>query len=262
MVWSKSILPFHSKCFVCRLSAVDIWEQNLKLSYTFEILRSQGWLSQVPEEFAWELISRGTLREAGTRVCVHRAGDPQDGLRGIISGAFAIEMAPFERGPNLLHLFRTGDWMGEVELIKRLPNVVSVKATRPSEYIHIATSDIQDLALANPETWRWIGLLAVDHLLTAIGIMDDLTIRDSSRRIAALLLRLASVRSTDNRDDPEPEIDATQSDLSHLATLSRATIVEHLHRFEKAGLITRSYGKVKIANPKKFREYLLERGPI
>jgi len=222
----------------------------------FVVLRRQGWLSGVPDEFGRELVSRGTLRKAGTGEYVHRAGNPQDGLRGIVSGAFAIEMAPFERGPNLLHLFRPGDWMGEIELIKGLPNVVSVKATRPGAYIHIATSDIEELALANPKTWRWIGSLAADHLMTAMGIMDDLTIRDPSRRIAALLLRLAGVRSIDNRDDPEPEIDATQFELSHLTTLSRATIAGHLDRFAKAGLITRSYGKVKIANPKKLREYL------
>ncbi len=222
----------------------------------YVVLRRQGWLSGVPDEFGRELVSRGALRKADTGEYVHRASNPQDGLRGILSGAFAIEMAPFERGPNLLHLFRTGDWMGEIELIKGLPNVVSVKATRPGAYIHIATSDIEELALANPETWRWIGSLAADHLMTAMGIMDDLTIRDPSRRIAALLLRLAGVRSIDNRDELEPEIDATQFELSHLTTLSRATIAGHLDRFEKAGLITRSYGKVKIANPKKLREYL------
>jgi len=198
----------------------------------FVVLRRQGWLSGVPDEFGRELVSRGTLRKAGTGEYVHRAGNPQDGLRGIVSGAFAIEMAPFERGPNLLHLFRPGDWMGEIELIKGLPNVVSVKATRPGAYIHIATSDIEELALANPETWRWIGSLAADHLMTAMGIMDDLTIRDPSRRIAALLLRLAGVRSIDNSDDLEPEIEATQFELSHLTTLSRATIAGHLDQFE------------------------------
>ena len=229
---------------------------------SYVVLSRKGWLSSVPAEFGKELVSRGSLRKVGTGEYVHRTDDPRDGLRGIISGAFAIEMAPFERGPNLLHLFRSGDWMGEIELIMGLPNVVSVKATRPSEYIHIATSDIEELTLASPETWRWFGSLAVDHLMTAMGIMDDLTIRDPSRRIAALLLRLAGVRNIDDRNDAEPEIDTTQFELSHLATLSRATIVEHLHRFEKAGLITRSYGKVKIANPKKLREYLLERGPI
>ena len=237
-------------------------EEELVKNDSYVELSCAGWLSGVPAEFGRELVSLGALRKANTGEYVHRAGDRQDGLRGIVSGAFAIEMAPFERGPNLIHLFRSGDWMGEVELIKGLPNVVSVKATRPSEYIHITTPDIEKLASANPETWRWIGSLAAEHLLTAMGIMDDLTIRDPSRRIAALLLRLAGVRSIDKPDEPELEIDATQLELSHFSTLSRATIVEHLHRFEKAGLITRSYGKVKIANPKKLRQYLLERGPL
>ena len=219
-------------------------------------LSCEGWLSGVPVEFGRELVSLGELRKANTGEYVHRAGNPQDGLRGIVSGAFAIEMAPFERGPNLIHLFRSGDWMGEIELIKGLPNVVSVKATRPSEYIHIATPDIKKLASANPETWRWIGSLAAEHLLTAMGIMDDLTIRDPSRRIAALLLRLAGVRSIDRPIEPEPEIDATQFELSHFTTLSRATIAGHLDRFEKAGLVARSYGRVKLTNTKKLREHL------
>ncbi|WP_205388927.1 Crp/Fnr family transcriptional regulator [Sulfitobacter sp. JL08] len=234
----------------------------MKLSHTFEILRCQGWLSQVPEEFARELVSRGTMHEVQRGTHVYIAGENQDGLRGIVSGAFAIEMSPFERGPNLLHAFRPGDWFGEAETFQDLPKVVNVIATRKSQFIYINLRELEAMIASDPGIWRWIGALASMHLITALGIIDDMTIRNPESRITALLLRLGGVRTCDNPQDPKPEIDATQSDLAHLTAVSRATVSEHLGRMEKVGVISKTYGRIRLIKTDGMRQSLINQNNL
>ena len=116
-----------------------------------------------------------------------------------------------------------------------------------------------DLLVAEPEAWRWIGLLCGQHLIVALGVVDDASIRDPAQRIAALLLRLADVRDSDHAHDPTPQLDITQEDLAHLATVSRATVATHLADLERVGLIDRTYGRLTLLNPTKLRNRVNDR---
>ena len=216
-------------------------------------LKQTGWLAQTPASFANKLLARCALASANRRECVYRIDEQLDGLRGVVSGGFAFEIAPHERGPHLAHVFRPGFWFGELEQFAGISKVASITATRPSVFLHIGQSELMDLVGAEPECWRWLGLLGSQHLMLALGVIDDGSINDPGRRIAALLLRLADVRDADNPQDPTPELDITQEDLAHLATVSRATVVAHLDDLEKASLIGRKYGRLTLLDPQRLR---------
>lgn len=209
-------------------------------------LMRRGWLRGTPPRFADALLSRCQLRSAESGVAVYRIGAPCDGLYGVVSGGFAFEIAPYERGPNLAHFFRPGFWFGEAEIFDAQPQIATIVATRDSTYFHLSLSELRGLVSEEPETWRWIGQLCAQHLELTLGVIDDQMLRDPGERITAILLRLADVRQADNPDDPNPEIDVTQSDLAQLANLSRAAVVSKLQVLEREGLIVRSYGRVTL----------------
>jgi len=192
---------------------------------------------------------------------VYRLGEAPDGLRGVVSGGFAFEIAPHERGPNFAHLFRPGFWFGEAEMFDGRPKIATIAATRESVYLHLSRSQLSELIAEDLETWRWLGLLGGRHLEIALGIIDDSTLRHPGHRITAILLRLASVRLADIADDPQPELDLTQSDIAHLATLSRATVAEHLDKLEREGLVSRAYRRLTILDPAGMRERLMTCAP-
>ena len=221
-------------------------------------LKQHGWLANTPSAFADALLARCTFGTAERGQCPYQLGNPTDGLRGIVSGGFAFEIAPHERGPHLAHIFRPGFWFGELELFAGVPKIAMITATRPSVFLHLDQQAFTDLVTENPGAWRWIGLLASQHLELALGVIDDGSLREPGRRIAALLLRLADVRNCDNPHDPRPELDITQSDLAHLATVSRATIVAHLDELEQLGLIARSYGRLTLVDPAALRARVVD----
>ena len=59
--------------------------------------------------------------------------------------------------------------------------------------------------------------------------------------------------------DPQPEIDATQSELAHLTNISTATVATHLKLLEENGLVAREYGRLVILNPTRLRDRLRQR---
>jgi CRP-like cAMP-binding protein len=219
-------------------------------------LRRRGWLSGAPTRFTEALLARCQMGSAERGDAVYRIGAPWDGLRGVVSGGFAFEIAPYERGPNLAHFFRPGFWFGEAESFDARPQIATIVATRNSTFLHLTLSDLRSLVAEEPETWRWIGQLGGQHLELALGIIDDQMLRDPGARVTALLLRLAGARQADTPEDPRPEIDVTQSDLAQLANVSRATVVNKLQALENDGLIARTYGCVTLLDPGAMRARL------
>lgn len=217
-------------------------------------LRQHGWLASTPAAFADTLLSHSTLQAVERGECVYELGEQPDGLYGVFSGSFAIEIAPHEKGPNLAHVTGPGFWFGEGELFDRRPRFASFIATRPSVCVHVPFDALTKLATDEPEIWRWIGLLTSQHLILALGVIDDASLRDPGTRVSALLLRLADARNPGVPREPQPEIDVTQEDLSLLTALSRATVAAHLYKLEDIGLISRAYRRLKLLDPDALRK--------
>jgi len=232
-----------------------MWASDLDQAKGF--LRGHGWLTETPGEFADALLSRSTLKAAKRREVIYRIGDPLDGLRGIVSGGLAVEIAPNETGPNLAHIFRSGAWIGEAEQFDRRPRMVTMIATCDSVFLQIGQRDLEDLCAKEPESWRWLGLLATQHIDVSLCAIDDSLLRVPGQRINAILLRLADQRMADNQKS-SPAIDITQGELAILANVSRATVAGHLVALENDKLISRSYGRIVVLEPGLLRERLTQ----
>jgi CRP-like cAMP-binding protein len=219
-------------------------------------LKRQGWLSGTPPHFADALLAQCEMGSVERGTAVYRIGAQYDGLYGVVSGGFAFEIAPYERGPNLAHFFRPGFWFGDSESFDARPQIATIVATRSSTFLHLPLPKLRALATREPETWRWIGQLCAQHVELALGVIDDQIMRDPGERLAALLLRLADVRQADDPEDPQPVIDATQTDLAQLANLSRAAVVKWLQVLENEGLIARAYGSITLLEPVAIRDRL------
>jgi CRP/FNR family cyclic AMP-dependent transcriptional regulator len=221
-------------------------------------LRGHGWLAETPSEFADALLSRATLKAAKRREIIYRIADPLDGLRGVVSGGIAVEIAPNETGPNLVHIFRSGAWIGEAEQFDRRPRMVTMIATCDSVFMHFGQRDLEDLCAEEPEAWRWLGLLATHHIDVSLCVIDDSMLRVPGHRIRAILLRLADQRMADNPNDACPAIDITQGELAILANVSRATVAGHLVDLENDKLISRTYGRIVVLEPGLLRARLIQ----
>jgi CRP/FNR family cyclic AMP-dependent transcriptional regulator len=223
-------------------------------------LSQHGWLSFTPPEFRAAVLARIEIHDFEKGEAVYRAGDSGGGLWALVEGTVEIESAAFGAGPQLVHFGVPGFWFGEGPLIFGVTRIVSVIAGRPSTLVTLPLADCRAILDADPPAWRWIALHCAMTTDIAVGIVTDLLLRDPVKRTAALLLRLAGVRSHVFRSERPAPIYLSQEKLGQLVNLSRNTIIPVLHEFERAGCIEIGYGSIRVTDIKGLAEMITREG--
>jgi CRP/FNR family transcriptional regulator, cyclic AMP receptor protein len=219
-----------------------------KKSAATSVLADHGWLSFTPPRFRAEVLAHLRTREFRKGEAVYRAGDPAGGPWGVVKGAVEIEFPPPETVPHLLYFATPGFWIGEAPLIVGNARLVTVIASRPSTLATLPLADCHAILEADPAAWRWIALLSLITADVGAGFAADSLLRDPAKRTAALLLRLAGVRSRLFAAAKPAPIFLSQDKLGQLANLSRNSIGPILRSFVERGCIKLRYGAIVVSN--------------
>jgi CRP-like cAMP-binding protein len=230
---------------------MDPGEEIDSIDAAREILRRRGWLKDMPPVLREKLLARCRLLPPFERgQYLLRFGDKPDGIYGIVSGGFSFQIAPHEQGPQTVHLYRSGAWVGELAYILDTTRATWIMATRRGCAVCLPRSDLQALTAAEPELWRWIALCLAHNTRIAISAIDDMTIRSPRRRLAAILLRLAGLRPDPEQEHASSlELDLTQADLASLSNMSRTVVGENLGQLEDHGFLECGYGVIRLIDP-------------
>lgn len=217
-------------------------------------LDETGWLAATPEPFRTSVLAACRLRTFARGETVYGFDDPPGGLWGVASGTIAIEIASAEHGLHVAHLLHPGAWIGEAALVARTARRVGAVATRPSTLAFMPLAELDRILAAEPGNWRWLALLAVLHTDIAVAVANDLMIRQTTARVAAILLHLAGCR--DGKCQAAAEIEVSQSDLARMCALSRTAFAGQLKRLRELGLIEADYRRIRIVSPARLKAHL------
>lgn len=201
-------------------------------------LSAKGWLSEVPVEFQTEILKIAEWRrvEAGQSIMV--AGDTHGGVFGLARGSVAIFTSASSPDAPILTIIQPGFWFGEAVLITGKPRLNSAVANTECELAYLPLIPLRRLLTIKPEWWRdiaWFSMRSSVHVLNAAA---DLLIRDTVRRSAAILLRLAGCRFAEDGSALAAEVHVTQDALAAMANLSRSTMNTVLARLADEGMIS------------------------
>lgn len=211
-------------------------------------LLSTGWLSLCAPDFGDAVLARTRIQVVGTGEALYHPGDPSLSLVAVLSGAFAVSVVVPEFGPSVSHVMQPGAWFGEAALAGQ-PRIIGVHATRPSRAGILSMTDVRAIAAELPDLWTDFARLSILNGQLAIGAAYDMMMLDPRRRCAATLLRLSGLRHMPPLTRGPIEIDITQSDLAHMACMSRNTAARVLKQFRDTGLIDWSYRRLRVLKP-------------
>lgn len=223
---------------------------------TQEIVSRQGWLSYTPAPFRRTVLERCRLQKLEAGATIYSVGDPPGGMYGLVTGNFAISIAPGERGPYVAHFARPGTWFGEAAAFTEQPRRIGLAVTRDTEVLHLPLPAIREIVAAEPGAWRFFGLAAIAHNDTAIGASDDLLIRDHFKRSIAVLLRLGGCRYRAPAGSAPIEVDVSQEDFAAMTNTARTTAGAVLRKLEAEAHIDVAYRRVRILAPDALRAML------
>lgn len=214
------------------------------------VLKRWGWLSLTEPEFKEALLKacRWRLFQPGETLVM--AGDIGAPLIGIAAGTASVITSIGAPDTPLTHISYPAWWLGYVPLVANRPTDNTTIARTPVYAAVIARSAVEALLNEHPGWWRHIARLALQYGEIAAGIVADLLIRESDRRCAATLLRLADCRFAGAKP---AKASVNQSDLAMVANLSRTTASALLGRFEAMGLVRRGYNYIEVLNPPALR---------
>nr|WP_310525119.1 Crp/Fnr family transcriptional regulator [Polymorphobacter sp.] len=218
-----------------------------------ETLTTNGWLKETPPEFAAAILAHCNWRtmEAGT--AIQHAGDTSGGLIGIARGTISLTTALGSPDSPMIHIGHPGTWLGFIPLFSAVGRAVSVMARSDVVLARLSQVELERLLWEQPVWWRHVGTLGVIYGNTATNIASDLMIRDSSRRCAASLLRLANCRFQDDDGQRNVEAPLSQDELAALSNLSRTSVSTILHDLVDAGLISLGYRSVILHDTPRLR---------
>jgi CRP-like cAMP-binding protein len=191
---------------------------------------------------------------AGDRL--YGLGDAPGGLYGLEAGCLAFEAAESSDSPQKGFLIHPGAWIGEGPVAGLEARITGAWATRPSTVLRVELAAFQRAAAREPELWRHLVGLSLRNQRRLIGLAQDLMLRGSRQRLAALLARLAGLREDHPPD--HPVVDATQGEIGAIANLSRGVVSRLLIQMEEEGLLRSRRASVEILDPDRL---LQERKP-
>lgn len=211
------------------------------------LLEETGWLSEIPPALRAELLDMARMKSLDAGEKLYGLGDPPGGLHGLEAGCLALEAAQSHAPPQMGFLVHPGAWIGEGPVAGLEARITGAWATRPSRVLSIEIAAFRRAAAREPELWRHLVLLGLQNQRRLIGLVQDLMLRGSRQRLAALLARLAGLR--EDRPPPEPVVDATQGEIAAIANLSRGVVSRLLIEMEAEGILRLRRASVEILDP-------------
>ena len=209
----------------------------------------EGWLGGISAGLSDDFLQASRVRHLSDGQAVYNQGDEDRCLFGVASGFVRMFFTMNEQDPLLGHVVGPGFWFGEAGLILGQGRLMGAVASGPTDLWCLSEVSIDKIVQSNPQAWRAIAQLAVLNEALAIGAAEDLMIRDSRLRLAAVLLRLANLRNAFQRTLPLLEVPVTQPELAEAACLSRTVATDILRDFSQRGWVETGYRTKKIQTP-------------
>jgi len=176
---------------------------------------------------------------------IFHAGDSEGGLYGVVTGGVGVHLPSDEGISVLAHVMRCGGWFGYGPLIRGRRRSMSFSLIEPSVLLHLPLAAAQEIAQRSALHQRAILSVSEYGMDVAAKVIETLLIRNTDRRIASTLLRVAPAP-----DDARSatEVILTQSQLGEMASAERQVVNRALKRLEASGAIRLLYRRIEIVD--------------
>jgi CRP/FNR family cyclic AMP-dependent transcriptional regulator len=217
---------------------------------------SQGWLSSTSLEFQRAILAGCDCRplEAGAPLQV--GGEDHGEMIGLARGVLELRTTLGPADTAIMHFAHPVFWLGFVPTLFKQPRRVAASARTKAWLVRVPETTLRRALKDNPQWWAFFLQPLLEYGDLTVTIAADLMIRDSDRRCAAALLRLAGRRYAAPQDVTPVEVPLTQNELAGAANLSRNSVGTILQRLEKRGFVEVGYGAMTVRTPAALRAFV------
>jgi CRP-like cAMP-binding protein len=176
-------------------------------------------------------------------------GDPAGWLYVVVQGEIKVLKLSPEGHEVILHLATPGDLIGGIALLgeKRYP--ASAQAQTDVQVATLDGKTFHELARAHPALADQVIKILLARLQEAHETIRQMASERVERRLARLLLRLASRSGKRTDEGVLIQLELTRQDLANMAGTTLETTSRVMSRWQKQSLIATHRRRILICNP-------------
>lgn len=213
---------------------------NSDLSERLRLIRAQSYFAPLDERDLSFLAERIIERHFDKGEIVFLEGEPSHGLYIVVEGQVRIYKLSPDGREQILRYGSSGQSFNEVAVFDGGPNPANVIAALPTRLWIVPRDIIIDLVRQRPEMALAIIQNLGARLRHLVGLVEDLSLRQVSARLAKLLLDTAS------REAHDAGQALTQQEMASRLGTVREMIGRSLKQLEGRGLIKIERGQIVI----------------
>ncbi|OYU73443.1 MAG: hypothetical protein CFE32_20920, partial [Alphaproteobacteria bacterium PA3] len=218
-----------------------MWGSDNNLSVFSEV----GWLAKQSADFREECLAQGRIISVRRGEAIYREDDEGLSIYGLVSGAVAALIGPPRLAPRIVNIMGPGAWFGVGPVLTGNRRSLELRAVSDCMLLMVPGPVVEQLSNGRADYARAIGALAIVGHGIASRVAAELLIPSSSRRIAAIILRIAAPENSEMRHETKA-IPVTQAQLAEMANVSRNVANGVLCRLRDAGWIETRYSRVTV----------------
>lgn len=183
------------------------------------------------------------------------AGEPADGLYVIAEGSVRAFRSGADGREQVIHVERAVTTIAEVPVFDNGTYPSTVAAEETSRVYFIAKEDIRKISLAHPQVALAAAKLLAARLRNCADMVESLSLRDVSQRIAKVLVQEAVNRGVIDGMGSTFVQKLTHNQLAARIGTVREVVSRSLTRLEAAGLIAVRGKRVDVPDVEALKKY-------
>lgn len=213
-----------------------------------ELLRGIPYFQPLPDSEIKRLQERA-IRQTFTRGrIIFLDNDPCPGLYLVESGRIKLFKTSSDGREQILLLVGPGGSFNDVAVFDDGLNPVAAGALEKSTVYLVPTGDVQAAVQSNPAAALALAREFAGRLRTMSALVEDLSFRHVTSRVAKLLLQYA-----EQRDGSTPRARLTQQELASMVGSVREVVGRSLAALEREGAIRIDRARIIIADREALR---------
>lgn len=195
------------------------------------------------------LIARTVVRRSYERGdFVFHEGDTCEGLYVVESGRARVYKISSDGREQVLLIAERGETFNEVAVFDGGPNPASVETLEPTVLLLLRKEALLSIVEAQPEVGRAFMRVFASHLRRLAGLVEELSFKTVTGRVARILLEQLPV-PTEGSIDQSPPRRLTQREIAAMAGTAREVAGRALKALEQQGAIRLERGRSIIVDP-------------
>lgn len=216
-------------------------------------LRRCALFADLPSDTVNEVAALALRKSLAKGEYLFLEGAPVDGFFVVTQGAIKLHRLNLKGHEQVFHVFRPTETLGEEMILSETGYPADATATEDTQYLLVPRLEFLALLNSEPELMLRVLRSAGERVRSLMGLLDDLTLKDATTRLAHWLVRQCA--HPESREPQRIHLQMTKHLLAQELGVASETLSRTLHKLRLQHLVQVDGRAVTLLCPVRLAEF-------